>query len=127
VPKAWPGFVHALARSRFAVEAQPAVSDAKDHAATVRKRQSADQQVRPTCGRVDIITEVVHHAIPVLAVDERYLSAAALVSVANDTASGSKRCACDRVHRATVSALDPDCLDSTSCHAAATFRTSRSD
>jgi hypothetical protein len=63
-----------------------------------------------------MITEVIHQEIPDLAADQRDLSAAALVGVADNAASGSKRGARDSVHRAAVSALYPDCLDSTSCH-----------
>jgi hypothetical protein len=116
VPKAKPGLVHALARSGLTVDAQTAASHAKDHAATVRERQSADQQVRSTSGWVDIVTEILHDGIPELAADQRDLPAATLVGVADDTASGSKRCPRDQVHRAAVGALDPDCLESTWCH-----------
>ena len=116
VPKPVLRLVHVLARPGLAVDAQTAASHPKNHAATVRKRQSTDQQVRSPRGRIDIVTHVLHDDVPELAVDQRDLPAAALVGVADDTASGSKRCPRDRVHRAAVGALDPDCLESTCCH-----------
>lgn len=107
-----PEVPHPSARTVcFTADPEPHPADTENAAPRAREPNPFDHQVRSPRGGSRIAIQDAHEVIPDFLFDESDLSAATLVRVADDPAAGDQGGRLDAIHRAAVSAFDPDGLE----------------
>ncbi len=109
--QAGPGFVHQVAGSGLAVDADAAGADAQHLAAAVAQIDAADVEVGAPQLRIDGFAELVAHLVPAIGAEDRHLALATLVGVALEAAAGDRAGTVFRIHGAALEALDPDRIE----------------
>jgi len=105
--------LHSLARSKLAANRESDFTDHENAPARLRQRHATDENVGPSAGRIFRGAQLPHACGPRFRFEQRDLTTATSIDVAQDALASHQRRGLDTVHYAAVRALNPDGLNST--------------